>query len=96
MRREAPAAAADKCVHSPRRDAEVLTIASNVLAVQQRAIPNGDRTIAALSARRTIGFAQRQPLAVPDPAPLRCKALRARRGTVGLGVVALDETGKRQ
>ncbi len=92
MRRERPAPAADKSVHNPRRDSEVLTIASNVLAVQQRAIPNGDRTIAALSARRTIGFAQRQALAVPDPAPLRCKALR-RRGPVGLGVVALDETG---
>jgi hypothetical protein len=61
MRREAPAPAADKSVHEPRRDAEVLTIASNVLAVEQWAIPNGDQTIAALSARRTIGFAQRQP-----------------------------------
>jgi hypothetical protein len=51
MRREAPAPAADKPVHEPRRDAEVATIASNVLAVEQRAIPNGDQTIAALSTR---------------------------------------------
>jgi hypothetical protein len=58
MRRKAPAPAAGKSVHEPRRDAELLTIASYVLAVEPRAIPNGDQTIAALSARRTIGFAQ--------------------------------------
>jgi hypothetical protein len=82
MRREAPAPAADKSVHTPPRDAEVLTIASNVLAVEQRAIPNGDRTMAALSARRTIGFVQKQPQAAVEPAPLLCKALQARSSSV--------------
>jgi hypothetical protein len=58
-------------------EARVLTTASDVLAAEQRAIPGGDRTMAALSAWRTIGFAEKQPEAAVEPAPLLCRALQA-------------------
>lgn len=68
--------------------------------VEQSAIPNGDQTIAALSARRTIGFAQKPAretqVSLPGHLPNFTKARASPRLGRGRSTLLLRVAGARE